>query len=137
MNIPDAMAWLRQQIEGDKAAALAASWQERDGDRWHVWGERSDRAWVIDDQGEEGFIVGEAPAADTEAIARHVAAHDPQDVIARCEAELAILDECQLLRLVGIAYPGEAGPESAEKISRLIASGYRHRPGWAEHWGSE
>jgi hypothetical protein len=138
-----AVAWLRQQIEGDKAAAHAASWDYVD--RWNVWGQRSDHAWVIDDQGDEGFTVREFAAADGEAVARHVAIHDPQAAIADCEAKLAILDEhgpfdpasewlsgycrtCGELDHHRVAWPC--------RTVRLLASAYQHRDGYATHWGT-
>jgi hypothetical protein len=64
----------------------------------------------------------------------HICRHDPRNVVARCEAELAILDECDLLLKVGIAFPDEAGVESAERIMRLIGAAYRHRDGYLEEW---
>lgn len=149
MSNPEAVAWLRSQIEGDKAAAEAA---HRAGEG-HWW-----RCTTSDVHGTNrpvGALYGGQPAYDadgevfggttivvydegrpTDEQFAHIALHDPQDVIADCEAKLAILDECDLLLKVGIAYPDEAGPESATRIVRLMAQGYRHRDGYTQHWGS-
>ena len=72
--------------------------------------------------------------------ARHMALNDPQDVIARCEAELAILDLCTSAIEAGAIPDGAtwsddaAGAEVGTVVLRLLASGYRHREGYAEHW---
>ena len=70
--------WLRAQVEADKAAASAAGrrirvhqpepWYEADDNRFE---------WPED--------------------AAHIAIHDPRDTIARCEAELAVLDAHYIL----------------------------------------
>jgi len=79
---------------------------------------------------------------------KHIALHDPRDTIARCEAELALLDKLMpVLRQLGeIAYgegqgaehpdqPGEyIAEEAAEYLVELLAAGYRHRPGFKAEW---
>ena len=76
--------------------------------------------------------------------------------VARCEAELAILDELAAAQARARAQaddydrwargkrvppkPVFKGPETKvipglERAVSLLASGYRHRPGCAEHWG--
>jgi hypothetical protein len=111
-------------------------------------------AWVLEGHGgssalirdEYGNVVvyDEGSPADEEAA--HIAANDPRDTIARCEAELAILDEheprvgydqpegdltpicvrCADDRMYGYAYPC--------RTVRLLLSGYRFCPGWREGW---
>jgi len=102
-NADAAMAWLRQQIEDDKAAAKVAT-----AGPWH----------------ENGMAIRGGPRS-----------YAPQDVIADCDAKLAILEE---------------HPESNEGAGcggcqhwpwpcptlRLLASAYRHRDGYAGHWGT-
>lgn len=83
----------------------------------------------------------------------------PDDTIARCEAELAIIDEHALMhRMIG--YLDEEREEAYEELEvcarcvpkhshyrsradvpagpcrtiRHLAYGYRHRPGWKEGW---
>jgi hypothetical protein len=74
---------------------------------------------------------GHNKAADSD----HIVLSDPQDAIARCEAELAILDEHA---------PSEAAPDTCRCCKgsmavpcptiRRLGSGYRHRPGYLEDW---
>lgn len=81
----------------------------------------------------------------------HIALNDPQDVIARCEAELAILDAHAFDTLEKFGTEGpprcticlsdregyeeqwEGDPWPCQTV-RLVASGYKHREGYAEHW---
>jgi hypothetical protein len=174
-------AWLRQQIEARKAAAEAAS----EGP-WDVsavtpaWAGFKDdpmspaKVTCIDDASDHCLFValrfGQPPEVD-EANAAHVAANDPQDTIARCEAELAILDEhaCvpdyppesiaehrargwpedRLKAMAEMVYcdrchtPVDDAREDESqclgviypcRTVRLLASGYRHRPGYREEW---
>lgn len=72
--------------------------------------------------------------AETEATnVLHIAFNDPQDTIARCEAELALLDLHE--PIVGDrANYTIAEQNRAEDVMLILASGYRHRPGWQERW---
>ncbi len=95
---------------------------------------------------------GVHPMGDS-SLSRLMEANDPQDTIARCEAELAILDlhkptsvaegefvvkrwlECQECGpnndLSGVyAVPGEGEAFWPCSTVRLLASGYKHRPGF-------
>lgn len=71
-------------------------------------------------------------------IAEHIAMNDPEFVIASCKAELDLLE---LHRLGNVLVPGGAIEQLCQQCKhphpcptiRLIASGYRHRPGW-EGW---
>ena len=70
----------------------------------------------------------------------------PVNVVADCEAKLAIIGRCE--ELVSIAELGEGAdgrdPDERERdealadeandILSLVADGYRHRDGWADHW---
>jgi hypothetical protein len=85
----EAVAWLREQIESDRAAAP-----------WRPWALRHD---VIADC--------EAKLALLDTVAEKVAACDGPDTI--------YIDECVARELVGI-----------------LASGYQHRDGYATHWGT-
>jgi Family of unknown function (DUF6221) len=80
-------------------------------------------------------------------LTRLMEANDPRDTIARCEAELAILDEhatkvyrgavsmflddywCQTCDV-----PGDQPARTWCRTVRLLASGYQHRPGYQESW---
>jgi hypothetical protein len=141
----EAVAWLRAQIEARKSAAevlavaLGGNWLVRlnDDDDFDF----TVRAADIDDE----------PAADTwrRDAADHIAANDPRDVIARCEAELAILGEhapadfsaygerlCRRCRWDD----DEPGRDDDAhhwviypcRTIRLLAGGYKHRAGYRE-----
>lgn len=147
--------WLRAVVEGDKAAAEAArglvytddDWTVRgpasgawevtnDGDRPQVWQSDGLREWVATDRGtqaEEGEDLEAAHAA-------HIAIHDPQDVIARCEAELRILD---LHRPYRYGYCLACDPDSCGCVGsgsypcdtiEALLWGYRHRDGFKPEW---
>ena len=151
MSDEQAVAWLRQQIEGDKAAAEVAT-----PGPWEFEGDdpTDDELYSVHD-GEHGDLIGQTVAWTRDrqvANGQHMARHDPQDVIADCEAKLAILDAH------GVDYTGEYGqaipgecltcitnrdpyPESWEGDTwpcptlQLLARACRHREGYAEHWG--
>jgi hypothetical protein len=86
--------------------------------------------------GEEIVVYDEGRPSDAQFD--HIAANDPRDTIARCETELAILDEH---RPEGGAVPGEVCcitcgdfPQVLYpcRTVRLVASGYKHWPGYRE-----
>ena len=69
-------------------------------------------------------------------VTRFIAANDPRSVIARCEAELAILDEH---RAEAGCFPDELCCVTCGdfpqvlfpcRTVRLLAGGYKHRPGF-------
>ena len=49
----------------------------------------------------------------------HIIRHDPRNVVADCEAKLAILEE---------------HASDGDRIVLLVAASYRHRPGYQEAW---
>jgi Family of unknown function (DUF6221) len=143
-----AVEWLREQIGARKAAAGAARhgtdghWWRRThapyvdsagrepcGDLWSGEPERDEDGEIT--LGENIVVYDEGAPSDAEFT--HIALNDPQDTIARCEAELAILD--------AYAEPSE-NAYSPEYYTGLwvavcaTARAYRHREGYAEHWGS-
>ena len=89
MSISEALAWLRQEIEGDLARARH----------------------ILDVRG-----------------ARPDPRREMHDAIADCEAKLAMLDFC-------IKFAG-ADEWAAGQMLAFLASGYKHRPGYPEHWES-
>ena len=72
----------------------------------------------------------------------HIRRHDPQDVIADCEAKLGLIEAhdkpthyCPLPALPskhGQLWTPEEGPCWT---LHLLARAYKHRDGYAEHWG--
>jgi len=65
-------------------------------------------------------------------LTRLMEANDPQDTIVRCEAELAILDICEetISDSANFTFLEKKRAEDARQIVRLLAGGYRHRPGF-------
>ena len=140
------VAWLRQVIEGDKAAAEAAT-----PGPWAFEGDdpTDDDLYSVH-EGEHGDLVGQTVAFTRDRQVEngeHMARQNPLNVIADCEAKLAILAEH--------AQWGAGGPckRCADwstggvfdiqgvlclwpcQTVRSLASAYRHREGYADHWG--
>jgi hypothetical protein len=65
-------------------------------------------------------------------VTRFIAANDPRSVIARCEAELAILDLHDEWMPFANVEEDASGVEAIRRVVRLLASGYRHRKGYRE-----
>jgi hypothetical protein len=105
---------------------------------------------VTDDDGEVpggDFIVVYDDGSPSDAEFAHIEANDPQDTIARCEAELAILDEhpwqpgwdgtgfgrpiCSVCSWTDRDGDAEGDPYPCKTV-RLIGRGYRHWPGYRE-----
>ena len=81
------VAWLRSAILARKAvaeAATAAPWEAEGDDP------TDNEVWIgLDDGSAIRLVVLHGPESRQNML--HVAANDPRDTIARCEAELAIL----------------------------------------------
>ena len=143
MNDAEArVTWLRQVIERDKAEAEALLTEE--------WG---DRPWAVENcsenecpcivyQGEyKPFDEPQVPPihyiadAETPELATWIARHDPRSVIADCEAKLGILGLYDLWTAGPSDHPalGAAICAISDAVHHL-ASGYRYRDGYAEHW---
>jgi hypothetical protein len=172
----EGVKWLRQQVQARLALAREAS-PKTDGHWWR----RTSVTYINgppepvgalyagepfrDEDGEVAcgdYIVVYDEGAPSGAQFEHIAANDPRDVIARCEAELAILDEHYILwttdsneayeefsvvRIGGADrdhgcvcchYYGQGGVKGYGicRTVRAVASAYRHREGYAEHWGT-
>lgn len=149
----DLLSWLRSTIEGDKAAAELAASGEHNGVAFtgHWTFTHGDDVVYQDGRripGGEGIVsrscdcCGPASAGHAEDLA-HIALHDPRDTIARCEAELALLDEFIPIveELDYIAYSEGLGSlpygEPQRRLLKTLASGYRHRPGFNPDWVSD
>lgn len=155
----DMLSWLRSTIMSALEAARAADeaspgpWvntgQDGDGDAWQIHGAPTgETTWKYDRVTEEeqevpvlrrvatlnyddGGGVWEKAAAD------HIVLQQPQDTIARCEAELALLDVVlPEVEYMDDVLEGEWGGSSAraEKLLRTMLSGYRHRDGFNPDW---
>jgi hypothetical protein len=136
MNDPvEMIAWLREQIEGDKAAAGTAT-----PGPW-----APDKPWLADVvvSGLLGPVadcaVGTGYRAQSLEDARHIARHDPNEVIADCDAKLALLESHYDYRGVcPRCFDWENKPVQRERfpceVIRLLAQGYQHRDGYRDEW---
>jgi hypothetical protein len=170
----DLAAWLRTQIEHRKTIAEAA--HQANPAPWTAHVTMTERSFddlgrltdiryvrnadlsLCTDNNSSGVITDanneflwEDEGASHLAMRAHPCAHaalnDPQDVIARCDAELAILNKhkpedwaegdqccgCCLSNRSDYAELDVPDPWPCETL-RLLASGYRHRPGYQETW---
>jgi hypothetical protein len=88
----------------------------------------------------DGLVVVYDEGTPNDEEAAHMVLNDPQDTIARCEAELAILDEHGLYDVNDEAYCRICGdcPQVAYpcRTVSLLAAAYRHREGYARYWGT-
>lgn len=161
------LSWLRSTIEGDKAAAEAAAAPRKgrynivdaDGNRQFDHTPRPyNGEWRLSEN--RDAVMPSCPEADAvvsgscgcccptsqgqEADLAHIATHDPRDTIARCEAELALLDEhavedtgfgkyCRVCSEYSTK-PGEESelePAGAPcRTVRILACGYENRDGF-------
>jgi len=130
--------WLRQQIKSNLGLARLAMGAENINAQWM---EVSSGVLHTGPGTEADCWDGTWPMGDSR-LTRFIAAHDPQDVIADCEAKLDILDEHSAVA----DDPGHCGrcqnwvyampaPWPCTTLRRL-ASAYCHRPDYTEHWPS-
>lgn len=129
----EALKWLRREIEARAGLARNAV---RLGSA-EVWAEQSSGVLVTGKPTDEDVWHGTYALGDS-SVTRLMEANDPRDTIARCEAELAIVDLCA--RVIrddeGERYwsDGWAGLGVAQMVLGGIASAYRHRAGYDTHW---
>lgn len=155
MASDDMLSWLKATIEGDKAAAEKAASGEHDGVAltgcWtHTDGYRA----VFQEgcaSGADGIVGGSCGCCFPDATGRpedlaHIALHDPRDTIARCEAELEILDQVlpevrriavRLAEEFGGICPDDWLSPSEKMLLKTLARGYRNRAGWNPDWVSD
>lgn len=126
------LTWLRATVEGDKALgeqATAGEWEPVVDD--HGRGQVDASVWSKN----IGYYITEKISSGSRhrEDAAHINVHDPRDTIARCEAELELLDRCERV----IANPetyDETAEELAEEVIRRLARGRRHREGFKPEW---
>jgi len=146
----EAVAWVRQRIRERLYLAQHAIELGNAAE----WVEQSSGVLVTGEPTEADVWQGTWPLGDS-SLARLMEANDPQDTIARCEAELAILDLHESVPVAGwedsrpifrwqecqecgpnndqsgvYAVPGEGEAFYPCSTIRLLASGYKHRPGF-------
>lgn len=128
--------WLRPLIEARKATAEAAMYGAQETGLWirgHPRGPRDLR-----DMNGEIVVYNEGSPSDEQF--EHIALNDPHDVIARCDFELALLDE----HPVRVGYSESLCETCSERdyggdpypcrTVRLLGSAYRHFDGYKEEW---
>jgi hypothetical protein len=140
----DLAVWLRQAVSERLGLAQSAV---SDGASAECWQEMTSGVLVT------GPSDGEDPWGDVwpmgdSRLTRFIAANDPQDTIARCESELAILGEHATdIRPAGWGVPGQVnywcqtcnvpgdfpGRDWCRTVLAL-AAGYRHAPGYRQEW---
>lgn len=112
--------------------------------RWH---EQSSGVLCTSEGREDDAWYGTWAMGDSR-LTRFIADNDPGSVIARCEAELAILDEHAPVKAghgpkkdhlccsacVSVSDDAYLAIRSPCRTVRLLASGYKHRPGYREEW---
>ena len=151
------VAWLRAQIEARKAVAEAA-WPGPWDLETEVGGFGPVSCVLMPLGSHEGARTGLTSwtplGTQDAATADHIAANDPQDTIARCEAELAILDLYERTLAI-VRAPVDLKALAAEKpvirelrardyldaerelcvlweVVSLLVGGHQHRPGYRE-----
>lgn len=129
-------AWLRGAIEERKAKAIAA-----DERHWET-GDMTGDVSLAGPSG--GYVAVGAYGNDLDPeVGEHIAANDPRDTIAQCEADLALLDLHCVRHGTGGSWDtdppalcNEEGQLYPCETVAIIAWGYRHRDGYrAEEWG--
>lgn len=162
----DMLSWLRSQILARKTAAEAASdgpWvntgQDGDGDAWQIHGaptEETTVEWPDDGEPFEVPVLARIATLNYDdgggvwrrEDADHIVLNHPQDTIARCETELALLADHSDFDFPANEDDGPGGyswtarcdgcgQPTPCRTARLLASGYRHRPGWLPEWAPE
>lgn len=147
----DFTAWLQQRIQARLALARGTI-ELGNADVWH---ELSSGVLVTGDGTETDPWDGTWAMGDS-TLTRLMEASDPRDTIARCEAELAILEEhasdgdgrwpqcvrcadthparCKCGRPAGEHWRGAYSYPCV--TVRLLGSAYKHQPGYREEWAA-
>ncbi len=142
-EITDPAEWLRGWITTDRQAAEAAlkvapgEWH----DNWGDQDEDDEDVYPVIFTDEQGELLraedGMRPVID------HLIRHEPRDVIARCDAELKLLD--LYTHMLGWNDTYDQGvteheirmmQAGAREMLRMLVQGYRHRPGYRPEWTS-
>ena len=118
----EAIKWLRQQI-GQRLETARKACHDSDG---HWVGRQQTRYGPHGHlRDSEGDVIVYDEGSPSDAEFEHIALNDPQDVIARCEVELVILDEHYILWAAGSDVPND---EQYGEYS-VVTAGIRGGPG--------
>jgi hypothetical protein len=132
--VDDLTKWLKDCLDEDEKTATAVF---RDH-TWSAYIEGGDDGWAIEGahSGEPSCIVGD------EAMAAHIARHDPARVLREVQAKRRIIDWYETERRVADESSGVGadklwggGRESALKhVVRQLALPFSDRPGYQDRW---
>lgn len=132
VNVDEVAGWVSRQLDIDECAAGEATpgpWGFGSSGvlRIYQFDGRSTPIWYGDTVVE---MVGDEadPAADSNAT--HIVLHDPQLVLAQVKANRLLLARLDAER----RGTNEHRHRPAGHMIRLMAYGYRHRPGWRAEW---
>ena len=134
----DVTEWLRARIEARKATAEAIPANER-----RYRGDGVGALVRVDESDVGGYLAVGPWGCDIDSShVAHIALNDPRDVIARCDFELAVLDEHEPKPLPSGMSPLYCGtgenmmfvaPFACRTVHQL-ARAYRHLDGWQPEW---
>lgn len=124
----DLITWLRAQLDDDERVATAIFHDHT----WSAYIEGGDDGWAIEGahSGEPSCIVCD------EAMAAHIARHDPARVLREVEAKRRLLDECEAAVAFSSSPDTPAGGYASALMAaaRLMTEGFSDRPGYREEW---
>jgi hypothetical protein len=132
------LRFVNDRIDEDEQAARAAVWDEDLSLHWTTHHRAQyDGRWVVIDQADEGVTEARPTAADDEAVAKHIARHDPARILAEVDAKRRILAiHRRYVDEPGQACLGCAGGIEWEAcpIVLLLALPYVDHPDFREEW---
>jgi hypothetical protein len=133
----DLVAWLRACIDEDERAALAANVKQNDPDWWvspvtaapgnYTVRSRRDNRPIARVQTLDGDDIP-AGILDGDAVASHIARHDPARVLAEVKAKR------EIVRALEDQLRDDDTDETANWMLATLAAIYADRPGYREEW---
>lgn len=149
VGVNDLIAWLRTQLDTDERRALAANVKQDDPDWWvspviATAGEhftvrsRRDNRPIARVQRLDGDEDDPAGILDGEAVAEHIASHDPARVIRQVQAHRALLDDYDRAIARRREHPDDVA-SAADLLSMVrtvkrLSSIYSDRDGYNPEW---
>ena len=131
-EVDELAAWLTRIWDEQENIALYTAGWDRSGRK------RASGQWVrtgissLEDDERRSIIYSDSGQV-SEAVADHIARHDPATVLARIAADRAILAECSIV--LENKDPKRLGERIlAWAVVRQLASVHRDRPNWREAW---
>lgn len=135
----DLMSWWRGVLDEREQQARSALWS-RDPERWRAFRfEYADDTWIVEDTYDEGVAQVQAvaqvraQAADSEAVARFIAANDPASVLAQVAADRKLLDAWDACE-TGFRDFNAGYSDGLYAAIQIRAEAYAEQPGYREGW---